>query len=232
MSEVESESPESGQPQPQAESESAQRPPPPHVAVPADAGEPAPGPDVVPDGAEQPPPKPRRLRRPTLTELGTFVGLVVAVVGLVYKFAPGCEPQPPPNVLRAEISDVRAKHPISFRRFLQHQQLPIPPDLTPQYLAQRGVMLTFHYEIVGLSHKDLPLAWDLSDAKTNEIVNSQQSAYELTPSRNDDAGDWAVWVPAPKPGRDYYVTVKIFKPEGPPYELKHFETETFPGFPS
>ena len=68
--------------------------------------------------------------------------------------------------------------------------------------------------------------------ETNEIVAAKLGAYKFTPSRDDDAGDWSVRAPAPKPGRDYYVTVTIYKPEGPPYELKHFQTDTFPGFPS
>ena len=178
------------------------------------------------------PGKKRRRRRPTLTELGAIVALVGAVVALVFKLAPGCEPQPPSNVAKAEISDVREVHPVSFKRFLQRQQIPIPPDVTAAYLARKGVMVEFHYEIIGLSHERLPLGWDVSDATTNEIVAAKHRAYELMPSRYDDAGDWAVWAPAPKPGRDYYVTVTIFKPQGPPYELKHFQTDTFPGFPS
>ena len=91
-------------------------------------------------------------------------------------------------------------------------------------------MVEFGYEIVGLSGKHLPLAWELSDRATNELVDADQSAFDLVPSKNDDSGDWAVWIAAPRPGRKYYATVTIYKPEGPPYELKHFRTETFPGF--
>jgi hypothetical protein len=94
------------------------------------------------------------------------------------------------------------------------------------------VMVEFHYEIIGLSGKHLPLAWELSDQATNDRVAAEQSAYDLEPSKNEDAGDWAIWIPAPKPGREYYATVTIYKPEGPPYELRHFRTTTFPGFAS
>jgi hypothetical protein len=174
----------------------------------------------------------RRLRRPTLIEAGAFVGLVGGIVGLVFVFAPGCQPQPPPGVTKATISDVQAVRPFSFRRFLQRQQLPISPDMTPEFLARRGVMVEFHYEIIGLSGKHLQLAWELSDAATNDLVAAEQSAYELVPSKNHDAGDWAIWIRAPRPGRTYYATVTIYKPQGPPYELKHFRTTQFPGFAS
>lgn len=192
--------------------------PPPEAEPPAVASEPAPT------------PRRRRLRRPTLVEASALVALIGAIVALVFKFAPDLQPQPSPTTVRATISDVRAVRPVSFRRFLQRQQLPISPDMTPEFLARRGVMVQFAYTLVGLSGKDLGLSWQLSDAVTNEQVDAEQSAYLLTPSKNEDAGDWAVWIPAPKQGRTYYATVTIFKPQGPPYELKHFDTPRFPGF--
>jgi hypothetical protein len=172
----------------------------------------------------------RRLRKPTLTEASVVVGLVAGIVALVFKFAPDWQPLPDPDEINAAISDIKPRHPVTFKRFLQRQQLPIPPDMTPGFLARRGVMVEFHYEIVGASGKRLRLTWELSDAKTNELVAGEPSAYALTPSKNDDAGDWAIWVPAPRAGRTYYVTVTIFKPQGPPYQLKHFDTDDFPGF--
>ena len=90
-------------------------------------------------------------------------------------------------------------------------------------------MIPFHYEIIGLRGKKLPLRWELSDAKTNDLIASEDSAYRLTPANNDEAADWSVWLPAPKQGRDYYVTVTIYQPKGPPYELKHFDSPTFKG---
>jgi hypothetical protein len=193
---------------------------------------PAPEPEPPAAEPEAAPSWRQRLRRPTLVEASALVALVGGIVGLVFVFAPGCEPQPPPTTVKATISEVRAVRPVRFRRFLQRQQIPISPDMTPEFLARRGVMVEFHYEIVGLSGKDLRLSWELSDATTNDLVAAEQSAYQLRPSKNEDAGDWAIWVPAPKPGRRYYVTVTIYKPQGPPYELKHFDTTPFRGFAS
>jgi hypothetical protein len=173
-----------------------------------------------------------QLRRPTIVEMAAFVAVVGGIVGLVFVFAPGCKPQPPPAAIKATISDIDAVRPYTFRRFLQRQHISIPPEMTPQFLARRGVMIEFHYEIIGLSGEQLQLDWELSDAATHDLVAAEPSAYELEPSKNDDAGDWAIWIPAPKPGRTYYAIVTIYKPEGPPYELKHFQTRRFPGFAS
>lgn len=171
----------------------------------------------------------RGFRRPSLGQASALVGLVGGVVALVFIFKPGWKPQPVPDVTKATITDTRVVQPVTFKRYLQRQQLTIPTGLTGHFLARPGIMIAFHYEITGLRRKKLPLRWELSDATTNDLVASEDSAYTLIPSNNDDAGDWSVWVPAPKKGRNYYVTVTIYQPQGPPYELKHFDSPQFPG---
>jgi hypothetical protein len=176
------------------------------------------------------PPKAKpSLRHPSLGQASAVVGLIGGVVVLIFIFKPGWKPQAPSNASKATITDKRVFQPVSFKRYLQRQQLPINPALTREYLNRPGVMVSFHYEIVGLRHKKLPLRWELSDVSTNDLVASKNSAYTLVPANDDDAGDWSVWVPAPSKGRDYYVTVTIYQPQGPPYELKHFDSPTFPG---
>ena len=170
-----------------------------------------------------------RLRRPTVREAAAFVALVGAIVALLFKLAPGCQPQPPPGETGATISEVVPRRPVTFGRFLQRQQIPPPTGMPERFLARRGVMVEFHFKIVGLAGKHLQLSWELSDAVTNDLVAAEQSAYKLTPSKNVDEGDWGVWILAPKPGHSYYATVTIHKPEGPPYVLKHFDTPSFPG---
>jgi hypothetical protein len=165
-----------------------------------------------------------RLKRPTLAQASAFAALVATVVGVVLKLWPHHHPAP---VTKATISDTHVAQPVTFKRFLQRQGLPISAGLTPQYLARRGIMVSFHYEIIGLPKKKLLLRWELSNAATNDLVASEDSAYRLSPSSSDDGGDWAVWVPEPRKGRNYYVTVTIYKPNGPPYELKHFDSPTF-----
>jgi hypothetical protein len=178
--------------------------------------------------AEAVPPK-RRFSRPTVGQISAIVGLVGGIVALVFIFKPGWKPQPSPDVAKATISDTKVVQPVTFKRYLQRQQLPISPSLSAAYLARGGVMIPFHYEIIGLRGKNLPLRWELSDAETNDLVASEDSAFRLTPSTNDEAADWSIWLPSPKQGRDYYVTVTIYQAKGPPYELKHFDSPTFPG---
>jgi hypothetical protein len=181
--------------------------------------------------AEVTPVPKRRLRRPSLGQASALVALVGGLVALVFIFKPGWKPQASPDVTKATISDTRVFQPFTFGRYLQRQQLSAT-GLTKSYLDRLGVMVTFHYEITGLRHKKLPLRWEISNAKTNALVSSMDSAYTIVPSNNDDAGDWSVWVPAPKKGHDYYVTVTIYQPQGPPYELKHFDSPNFPGLGS
>jgi hypothetical protein len=188
---------------------------------------------VTAEKAAAPPaeaPKPGWLRRrPSVGQASALVGLVGGIVALVFIFKPGWKPQAPSDASKATITDTRVFQPVTFRRYLQRQQLPIGAGLSRTYLARTGVMVSFHYEIVGLRHKKLPLRWELSNAATNDLVASENSAFTLVPANDDDAGDWSVWVPAPRKGRDYYVTVTIYQPQGPPYELKHFDSPNFPG---
>jgi hypothetical protein len=172
------------------------------------------------------------LRRPSVGQASALVGLIGGVVALVFIFKPGWKPQAPSNASKATISDTRVFQPVTFKRYLQRLQLPITKGLSHAYLNRAGVMVSFHYEIVGLRHKKLPLRWELSNTATNDLVASQDSAFTLVPANDDDAGDWSVWVPAPKRGPNYYVTVTIYQPQGPPYELKHFDSPNFPGLGS
>jgi hypothetical protein len=173
-----------------------------------------------------------RLRGPTVFEAGAFVTLVGGIVGLVFLFAPGCRPQPPSDVSEATISNVRIIPRVTFERYLQRLQVPIPPEMTEKYLARRGALVEFDWKIVGLRGKHLPFGWELLDHATNERVAAEMTPYELKPSKNEDSGSWAIWMHGQKPGRTYYGTVTIYKPEGPPDELKHFPTDAFRGFAS
>jgi hypothetical protein len=173
-----------------------------------------------------------RLRRPTVVEAAAFVALVGGVVTLVFTFNPGCKPQPPSEVSKATISNIEVIPRVTFRRFLLRQFGKVPPGYSETYLARRGAMVNFDWEINGLRGKHLPFGWELSDYATNERIAGELTPYQLTPSENDDSGSWAVWMHGQQPGRRYYGTVTIYKPEGPPYELKHFQTRIFRGFAS
>ena len=87
-------------------------------------------------------------------------------------------------------------------------------------------MVSFHYEIVGLRHKKLPLRWELSDASSNDLVASENSAYTIVPANEmTTAGDWSAGGPgSPRRVTPTTPAVTIYQPQGPPYGLKHSST--------
>jgi hypothetical protein len=151
------------------------------------------------------------------------VTVASTVIGLVFVFRPGCKPQ---DVGRAAISDVHVRQPVTYGSYLKKQELP-EGSLSSGQLGQPGVMVAFHYEITGMRGKHLPLRWELTDEATNRLV-AQDQALTIIPSTNDEGRDWYVWVPAPRGGRRYYITVTIYQPEKQLVPLRHFDTPAFP----
>ena len=158
-----------------------------------------------------------------LPQLGGIVTIAATIIGLVFVFRPGCAPQ---DVGKATVDDVRVVQPVTFGRYLQRLNLP-PGTLSREQLRRRGVMIEFHYEINGFRGKKLPLRWELNDAATNDLV-SQDQAVTITPSTNTEGRKWFVWVPAPKTGKKYYVTVTIYQPDGA-VPLQDFDSPPFRG---
>lgn len=168
----------------------------------------------------------RRTRRNPLNylpQVGALVTITATIIGLVFVFRPGCTPQ---DVGKATVGEVRVVQPVTFSRYLQRLKLS-PGTLSREQLRRRGVMIEFHYEINGFRGKKLPLRWELNDAATNDLV-SQDQAVTITPSTNTEGRKWFVWVPAPKTGKKYYVTVTIYQPDGA-VPLQDFDSPPFRG---
>jgi len=157
------------------------------------------------------------------------VALVASVVGLLFVFKPGWKPEPPPDVGTLKIVDSSVRQPVTFGRYLERLRLP-PLDMTKAFLQRRGLLIDFAYQAEGFRGKRLPIQWELVDAKTNDRV-SGDDAVSITPSTNDEAAKWFVWVPAPAAGRQYYVTVTIYKPRKGDVDvpLADFDTQEFSG---
>src|SRR6185312_8340052 len=115
----------------------------------------------------------KRLPRPTLGQIGAIVGVVGGIVGLVFLFKPGWKPQAPPDVGKAEVTDIRAREPVTFARYLQRLKLP-QGSLSPAQLRRRGALVEFDVQLTGFAGKQLPLRWELVDAKTNDPVASDE----------------------------------------------------------
>jgi len=157
------------------------------------------------------------------------VAIVGSVVGLVFVFRPGWKPEAPVDVGKADVTNVRVNQPVTFRRYLQHLQLP-PGNMSKEQLDRPGALITFHVQISGFKGKALPLRWELNDKGTGRLV-SEDDAVSIVPSTNDEGRAWFVWVPTPVRPRLYYVTVTIYQPRkaGVDVPLQDFDTNPFRG---
>ena len=159
-------------------------------------------------------------------QAGALVALIGGIVTLVFVFKPGWKPKEV-DVGTATITDVRVLQPVTFKRYLQEQELSTG-TLARQQLLKPGVMVAFHYELDGFRGRSIPLRWELNNAKTNELVDQDQ-AVTITPSTNAEGRDWYVWVPRPTAQRRYYITVTLYQPQKQRVPLKRFDTPPFAG---
>lgn len=169
-------------------------------------------------------------KRNPLVYVGQAAGLVAligSVVGLVFVLKPGWKPEPPPDVGALKIVDSSVRQPVTFGRYLERVRLP-PLGVTPAFRRRNGLLIEFDYEATGFRGTRLPIQWELVDAATNERVGADD-AVGITPSTNDEAAKWFVWVPMPEPGRRYYVTVTLYRPRKGDVDvpLADFDTPEF-----
>jgi hypothetical protein len=157
-------------------------------------------------------------------KLTALVGLVTAVVTLLFLFFPGLKPVHV-DVGTAAITDVSTLQPVTFHRYLQEVEAE-EGTMSSAALKQPGVLVSFHYQLEGFGGRTIPLRWELSNAKTNNLVDQDQ-ALSIKPSTNSEGRDWAVWVPQPKRQGKYYITVTLYQPEQQRVALKRFYTKDF-----
>ncbi len=186
----------------------------------------------------EPKPKPRRKAARTMTarpqtrrdwfalvgKLAALVGLVTGVATLLFLLFPGLKPVHV-DVGTAAITDVKVRQPLTFRRYLQEIEKP-QGSMSRAFLDRPGVLVSFHYQLDGFGGRQIPLRWELNNAKTNDLVDQDQ-AVSIIPSTNSEGRDWYVWVPHPKPQGRYYITVTLYQPEKQLVPLKHFDTKPF-----
>lgn len=157
-------------------------------------------------------------------KLTALVGLITGVVTLLFLFFPGLKPMHV-DVGTAAITDVKVHQPLTFRRYLQEIEKP-EGSMSREFLNRPGVLVSFHYQLDGFGGRQIPLRWELNNAKTNDLVDQDQ-AVSIIPSTNTEGRDWYVWVPQPKPQGRYYITVTLYQPEKQLVPLKHFDTKPF-----
>ena len=162
-------------------------------------------------------------------QVAAVIGLISGIVGLLFLFKPGWKPQPAPDVGTLKIVESQVRQPVTFGRYFERLRL-APGDVSKEFLQRPGLLIEFDVEAKGLRGKRLPIQWELVDAKTNDRV-AADDAIGLKPSTNEEALKWFAWVPAPKPGRTYYVTVTIYQPRKGDVDipLAAFDTPEFSG---
>jgi hypothetical protein len=158
-------------------------------------------------------------------KMAALVGLVTGVVTLLFLFFPGLKPVHV-DVGTAAITDVQARQPVTLHRYLQETES-AEGSMSPAFLNQPGVLVSFHYQLDGFGGRKIPLRWELNNAKTNDLVAQDQAAVSITPTTNSEGRDWYVWVPQPKRRGRYYITVTLYQPEKQLVPLKHFDTKPF-----
>jgi hypothetical protein len=192
--------------------------------------------DAAPAPAPEESPARRKSPLVYVGQAGGVVALVASVVGLLFVFKPGWQPTPPPDIGTLKIADSSVRQPVTFGRYLERVRLPAM-DFTKAFRQRRGLLIEFDYVAEGFRGKRLPIQWELVDAKTNERVgtvdddNGGNDAVGIKPSTNQETAKWFVWVPAPKAGRNYYVTVTIYRPREGDVDvpLADFDTAEFAG---
>jgi hypothetical protein len=163
-----------------------------------------------------------------VAQIAAIVALLTGILTLVFVVRPGWKPQAPADTGKMTMGEVSVKQ-APFRRYLERLQLPAG-TLAASYLRRPGALVEFHFELSGFKGKELPLTWELVDAKTNEAVDHDR-AVSIKPSTNNDARTWFVWVPAKRTTRAYYVTVTVYQPHKGSVDvpLQDFDSPTFKG---
>lgn len=148
----------------------------------------------------------------TVTALGAVVTLVTGVIGLVFILLPQLKPEGPPAHTAAHLRELSFDRNVTFRQYLARAGQPVD-DLDAPTLARRGVLLTFHFDVIGYKNRPLPLRWYLYDVRSGNHIG-EESAITIQGTAGRDEGDWPLWIQAPRrPGR-YSVVVELINPAG------------------
>ena len=169
--------------------------------------------------ATTPPTTPAPARRigplSVLSATATAVGLVSAVLGLVFLLRPQLKPAPPappPAHTAARLRPVTFDDAVTFGEYLARTDQPAA-GLDAATLRRRGVLVTFAFDIFGYKGKRLPLRWHLLDVRSGRQVG-EQDAVTITATADRDEGNWPAWIATPRTAGSYAVVVNLMSPDG------------------
>ena len=156
------------------------------------------------------------------------LGLVSAVVGLVFAFWPDLQPDRAPSAQAATLSRPVVDRDATFRQFLARMDQPTR-GYTKAQLARRGALLEFRVKITGFKGKDLRLKWELFDKASGRQVN-ESKAIEITPTNATNAAQWSFWIPLPRRHGPFYAVLDLLEQKRfHSLQLATTRTDPFPG---
>jgi hypothetical protein len=161
-----------------------------------------------------------------VTKIGGAATAISAVLGVVFVLWPQLKPEPPPPEKSAQLAKLTVDRKVTFGQYLDRFDLP-KDAFSAKQLARQGAFLQFRIETKGFKDKELPLKWELFDAKSGDQVGESKSTF-VEPGANTDSLSWHAWVPLPRRKGPFFVLVQLLNDKGV-VPLDRLQTKPFPG---
>jgi hypothetical protein len=153
-----------------------------------------------------------------------MVGFAATVMGALFVLWPSLKPQAPPTDRGATFSHAQVEPDLSFGEYLDRIEQSRGP-YGPADLARRGAYVEFDFSVRGYKDKELPLRWQLIDARTGAQLDHSRD-LRIKPLVATDAGSWNVWIALPPRARRLYVQVQLYD-DGGTVPIGRVRTPTF-----
>jgi hypothetical protein len=163
----------------------------------------------------RPEPRSRRDWFALVGKAATAVGLVGAIVGLVFTFWPDAKPHESPGELSGKLSGLDVTPDITFRQYLQRIDRE-PGGLDGRTLGRHGAFVEFEIGATGYKGDKLRLRSQLLDVATGDRV-VQDQATTVKPEATHDTIAWQTFLPFPSESRGpFEARIVLLDPDGTP----------------
>ena len=134
-----------------------------------------------------------------LGRVSLVLGVVGALVGLLFTLFPDLRPLGRPEKTTAALADLSVEPGLTFRQYLQRVDQD-PGGLDAATLARRGAFLEFDIVTTGLREDPLALKVELVDSTGDEV--GQEQSTTVKPKSNEDSIAWHAFLRYPAASRD------------------------------
>jgi hypothetical protein len=140
------------------------------------------------------------------------VTFAATVIGLVFALWPAARPDEPPAAKGATLRNLTLDR-VSFGQYLDRIAQSRSPYVRAQ-LQRRGLLVGLDFKIEGYRSKQLPLQWQLIDARSGDQIARSRDLF-ITPTANVDRNTWSVWIRAPRGrARRFFVELELLDDRG------------------